>query len=478
MASVNTNDLRIQNARNLVKSIVDSRNSYVFIGRPMPWENDNDPPVPTNNIQEYYETMDQILSMQRITGDDVKFVVLRSSWLSGVTYDIYRHDYSKRNPSFSGVSNLYDARFVVINRTNNVYVCLDNNKNSPSLVEPLSDGDEPFYTSDGYQWMKIYKVGVNYFTGSPLDVFIPVDEVSPVRTVGCINTTIIESGGQGFTINPVGGPNQIPFYYCNVTGDGTGAVAKLVVSGGKVTKIEMSREGEGYTYAQLLFNSNNAYATLDDLDNDRNSLNPLGDGTFDATPIITPQGGWGSDNVRHLGATRISVYSNLKYNMSDFINNCTFRQIGILQGVDTGNALPNGLSGHFAAKMKLTPLEYEVGETIIQKFDANTTARGYVVGWDPDTLILRYIQDPVYHSDTDGVMVRFSNALPIIGLTSAKNGSVESDFDNPSGGLDFNNGLADPEFDKTEGMMTYLSNVSPVVRDESQSERINLIISF
>ena len=98
MASVNTNDLRIQNARNLVKSIVDSRNSYVFIGRPMPWENDNDPPVPTNNIQEYYETMDQILSMQRITGDDVKFVILRSSWLSGVTYDIYRHDYSKRNP--------------------------------------------------------------------------------------------------------------------------------------------------------------------------------------------------------------------------------------------------------------------------------------------------------------------------------------------------------------------------------------------
>ena len=97
---------------------------------------------------------------------------------------------------------------------------------------------------------------------------------------------------------------------------------------------------------------------------------------------------------------------------------------------------------------------------------------------DPDTLILRYIQDPVYHSDTDGEMVRFSNAYPIVGLTSGKSGTVESDFDNPAGGLDFNNGLAEPEFDKTEGMMTYLSNVSPVVRDESQSERINLIISF
>ena len=102
------------------------------------------------------------------------------------------------------------------------------------------------------------------------------------------------------------------------------------------------------------------------MDNDR-IFEPAGDGTFDATPIITPQGGWGSDNVRHLGATRISVYSNLKYNMADFINNCTFRQIGILQGVDTGTSIPNGLSGHFAAKMKLTPLEYEVGETIIQK---------------------------------------------------------------------------------------------------------------
>jgi hypothetical protein len=45
-------------------------------------------------------------------------------------------------------------------------------------------------------------------------------------------------------------------------------------------------------------------------------------------------------------------------------------------------------------------------------------------------------------------------------------------------GLDFVDGYSVPLVTKYSGLMTYLANISPVVRDPNQSERINLIISF
>ena len=73
-------------------------------------------------------------------------------------YDRYQHNYTVVNKSFSGASNLYDSNFVVLNSLNSVYVCLDNDGNTTSTVEPQSTGDDPFYTSDGYQWLRVYDI--------------------------------------------------------------------------------------------------------------------------------------------------------------------------------------------------------------------------------------------------------------------------------------------------------------------------------
>ena len=63
MATVRTNDLRVQNASNLMDSLNDigDASTYMFLGRPTPWPTgDNNPPVPTNNFSEFYRTYDQI----------------------------------------------------------------------------------------------------------------------------------------------------------------------------------------------------------------------------------------------------------------------------------------------------------------------------------------------------------------------------------------------------------------------------------
>ena len=170
MVAVNQNDLRVKNAQNLIRSLQGEivSNSYMFIGRPSQWESDiavpmvardrvgdMSPPYPENNWKDYYDIWNQMLFMQRLGSTAAHYMIPRINWSSGVVFDMYRHDYSEVIRSTSNATNLYDAPFYVINQNRDVYVCLDNNNGSESLVEPLNTTDEPFYLSDGYQWMRI-----------------------------------------------------------------------------------------------------------------------------------------------------------------------------------------------------------------------------------------------------------------------------------------------------------------------------------
>ena len=162
MATVNTNDLRIKNAKNLIDSFNDqsplglgtTANGYVFVGRVQPWADDNLPPPPQNNFKEFYTTYDDMLSLTRIDANDANRMIQKRKWRSSVVHDRYQHNYTLENKSYTGASNIYDCTFFVINSLNNVYICLDNNSNSPSTVEPNVTGNNSFYTSDGYQWLR------------------------------------------------------------------------------------------------------------------------------------------------------------------------------------------------------------------------------------------------------------------------------------------------------------------------------------
>ena len=64
-------------------------------------------------------------------------MIPKIKWESGLAYDMYRHDYrSLYNRSTTNASNLFDAKFIVINQNNDVYACLDNNEGAQSTVEP------------------------------------------------------------------------------------------------------------------------------------------------------------------------------------------------------------------------------------------------------------------------------------------------------------------------------------------------------
>ncbi|QBP06142.1 baseplate wedge subunit [Synechococcus phage S-B68] len=481
MATVNTNHLRVRNAKNLVGTL--GTNSYVFVGKPTAWiAGDEVPPTPTNSVSEYYDVHSQMLSMKLLTASDVYHAINRSLWVSGTVYDMYRHDYSITRTAYSGAANLHNANYYTVNQNNNVYVCLSNAGNGQSTVEPQNLGDEPFYTSDGYQWIRLYNLTADNVADNSTELYIPIatatDNDVVVTTAGEIYTVAIENGGADFTGNPAGVINQIPYYYCKIVGDGTGAAARVTVTNGSVSEIEVVRNGSGYTYATLDFAAGRVYQSLTDLDAENNALNPLGDGTLSTTVIIPPAGGWGTDLPTELNASRVMVFSSLAYNETDFSTNVSFRQIGILSGITGGGTT---VTTTYAAKVADGSGDYTIGETISQTVTIDSVdhiAKGLVVGWDADNDVIKYLQDPKLHADTDGNLYAFSGSFAITGADSGKATLPDVAFSGVSGDMTFSVGYASPEVTKYEGEILYLTNISPVLRQGTQTEKITLVITY
>ena len=74
--------------------------------------------------------------LANVPESNVHFMIQRNSWLSGEVYDMYRHDYDKNNKAYSGAERLEEAKYVVYTATGDVYICLNNNNNSPSTAAP------------------------------------------------------------------------------------------------------------------------------------------------------------------------------------------------------------------------------------------------------------------------------------------------------------------------------------------------------
>ena len=505
MSTIPTLDFRVQNAKNFIDSLYGPEGdnaAYVFIGKPTPWSDENRPPLPINNLESFYNTYHEMLSLRRIQGNECFPMIRRITWKSGTVYDYYRHDYSSTNPAYSNATKLDDALYYVINSKNVVYVCLFNSNNVPSIVEPQNETFEPFFTSDGYQWLKLFSIKSRVLSDFSTLNYLPVTtdganiDTRP-REGGEITTVVIDNRGDGYTISPGGTPNEVQSYYCKIVGDGEGAVASVRVTppsvenpevGQGIGAVRIVRPGSGYSYATLDFVAGRVYASLSDLDAEVNGLDPRGDGTFRNTVIINPPNGWGYDIGRQLGSYVAGVFSTFKYNLSDFFPETTFRQIGILQNPETNNGIPEGadtLSGVYGVKVveiEGQP-EFIIGEMIYQQrfnqqLNRTQTAKGMLVGWDEENKIIRYIQIPEQHvDDNDGTLYQFDSSTFIHGSQSKK--VVEPiAYTGSLSGLVFVDGFADTEVKRYTGSMIYLSNISPVLRQETQTERISLLVQF
>jgi|TARA_R110001606_G_scaffold1135_3_gene4058 hypothetical protein len=518
MSAIITDQLRILNAKEFVASVASTSNSYYsFVGLPNATEVSSawntSPPDPRDNFDEENNYWDTMIALKKINESDVKQVVRKNTWASGVNYDMYRHDIKANNPSKpSNAISLYEANYYVINSDFKVYICLQNGTD-PENPNGRASLDEPTFTDlepreagtsgDGYVWKYL-------FTISPSDIikfdstnFIPVPKDWETNTTDASVRNNASTSGQlkivTITNRGVGvGTANRTYTRVPIKGDGNGAEATVVINNNaKVESVTISNGGEGYTFGTVDLAAGGA---------------PTGSTSPIFNVIIPPQGGHGADIYRELGARNTLIYSRIENDSEnpDFITGNEIARIGIVQNPQAFSSTENlGLDKASAVYgLKLTGAGYSsatfaADAFITQTVGLGSTAVGRVVSYDSTTGVLKYWQDrSLAGFNTDGTqdtspvygnrLLRFTStpgasggSLNILGGSTTL--AIHTAFTGVSTvinnrtyylGQSFSDGVANPEVKKYSGNIIYIDNRPSITRSTSQKEDIKVILQF
>lgn len=518
MAAIITDQLRILNAKNFVAGVQTSSNSYyTFIGLPDPEDYQSDwntsPPSPKDSLNQANEYWDNMLALKKINSSDISQVVRKVQWSSGITYDMWRNDITRDNPSQpSGSFDIYSANYYIMNSDFRVYICLYNNatpennfQGGPSLDEPTFTDLEPREagnSGDGYIWKYLYTIKPSQAIKFDSTNYIPVPnnwETNPddaavrqnAESSGLIKIVTIRNRGVGM------GTANSTYTRVPILGDGFGAEATIVINNdSKVETVTVSKGGEGYSYGTVDLVAGNV---------------PTGTTPPVFNVIIPPPGGHGADIYRELGAYNVLTYARFENDTEnpDFITGNQFARVGMVENPTSYNSSSlltlDKASAVYA--IRLTGIGYSSAvfnpdSYITQTVGLGSTAVGRVVSYDQITGVLKYWQDrtncgfnsngtlnpdPIYGfrsnlftSDiTGGGSLAITGGSVSLGINTAFQGvSTVLNSRTYYLGQNFVNGLANPESQKFSGNIIYVDNRPSVTRSSSQKEDVKIILQF
>ena len=520
MPALISEQFRIHNAQQFEEAFSEASatNMYFFLGRPQEWDvttvagatsyvgqsagsqhsssylatpDENNPPTPIDSLRYEKEIFDDMISLKRIQSSDVRLVIPRYNWTSGVTYSMYRSNYSadyKANSAGENATQLYGGKYYVVNDYK-VYKCIYNGSSpanpsgTASTVAPTGTGTTIFSTADGYKWKFLYSIGtddvIKFFTTSymPLPSAWGVGgagdptngvDVKTAAVDGAIDTVVIKNGGSGYT----------DATYTNVpirgdylqTSTGVQALCSITVSSGSITNVTITTPGQGYTFGYINVNPT--------------EITGIGAGTSASLEvIIPPSGGHGFNAYKELGAKRVMINSRLQYDeTNEFPVDNDFRRIGILRDpLDSSGVVAASTTYSALTAIKFptaTAASFNVDEVITQ---ATTGASGKVVSWDSTTKILKIYQSPYEHistGDQGGELTPFSGGNAITGADSGSVETPDTTYSLTVSNLTFSNGYAAPEIQKYTGDIIYVENRRTVSRAIDQIEDVKLVVEF
>jgi len=517
-----------------VAGVANTANSYyTFLGLPnsgdvglgygtTDWNTNT--PAPKDGIKEYNDDYDTMIALKKLGTGDVKRMVRKYSWTGGTVYEMYKSNYTRDNLSPQTAStNLYDAKYYVVNSQFKVYICINNGQNptnplgKQSLDEPTFTDLEPKAagtSGDGYLWKYLYTI-------SPSDIikfdsidYIPVPsdwgtgdttDVKNASVDGKIETALIVNAGGGYQ------PISTTFNNIPILGDGTGGKASITVDAqGTVNDIVITDGGVGYTRGTINFFPGAPGA---ETGGPISGLSAVGVGTTsvaDFEVIIPPPGGHGFDVYRELGAYRVLLYSRFENDATnpDFIVGNDFARVGVVKNPTTpSGSILNQSRASALVGLKLRSLTggdvtnttYTVDTPVYQTIGVGSTAVGYVASWDSATAVLK-IYNPVGLASTSyGFrMVDFTSQIgaggsyAVAGQTGGAVLGIDTSFGtsaNPGTattvgsalvqlGQNFVEGVAEPEVKKYSGDILYIDNRAAIQRSANQKEDIKIVLEF
>lgn len=455
MVAIITTDFKKQIIQAIYDDVTDSAERYfIGIGRSEDWDSADLPPTPINSLRNIRNAR---LSLQSIkSAEDVSFVVPRTNWVSGTIYNAW-NDNIDRYPSPS---------YYVLTSDNGVYLCLEQGKNSfgnavPSTVQPTGASTKAFTTSDGYRWKFLYTITAlnasKFLTANYLPVQLVdfVDSSSSALDIeqkgiqdaaipGQISSIRILSGGTGYTSAPT----------ISIIGNGTGATATAVISGGAIVKIQMNNDssamGSGYTYAEAVLNGGGFTTPAQIL------------------PILSPFSGFGADPRDDLRSTAIMFNSKPSGEEGgSFIISNDFRQVVLMKGVKKWNDSDFiGNSGNLLRILKFSD--------VTSPFSSDKTILGGISG--AQALVDKYdtVNKIIYfHQSEETGFKPFTEGEIVTEINGSGNGTLDSSV------ADINS-FADSaaEVNAFSGKVLYLDNRAAIERSIDQTEDIKVIIAL
>lgn len=478
MAAIITEKFRLHNAKEFKQSATETGNAmYMFIGRPLSWADDSNPPTPVDSLNDEYDAYANMTALKKVSATDVSHAIIRRDWTSGTVYDEYRHNYTSSNTANSGASTLWASTFFVVTSDYNVYKVISNNGGANSTVMPTGTSTNILTTADGYKWKFMYSI-----SASDVIKFVTSDFI-PVKTIGAKSAVEGDVGGLGTAASDdnsaqwdvenaavdgtieharvtAGGSSygSDGNYNVAISGDGASGQLQVTVASGAITAVTVNAVGSGYSVASI---DNSILQT---------ATSSSGTGAaFDI--IISPKNGHGSDPVEELGGNYVIVNSRLEYaeGSGDFPTDNDFRQIGLI--VNPTNAGGNTLSSATTLSA-LNRISLQSGATMPAVDDTiasassitSGTATGKVVSVDSTNRYVYYLP----HVDSVGNYNDFANSNGVF-VGSTQKGTILA-----SGGVS----SAYPEVQRNSGDIVYLENRGAVARAADQIEDIKLIIEM
>ena len=478
MAAIITEKFRLHNAKEFKQSATETGNAmYMFIGRPLSWADDSNPPTPVDSLNDEYDAYANMTALKKVSSTDVSHAIIRRDWTSGTKYDEYRHNYTSSNKSTSNASTLWASTFHVVTSDYNVYKVISNNNGADSTVMPTGTSTNILTTGDGYKWKFMYSISASDVIKFVTSDFIPVKTIGAKAgvegDVGGLGVAAsddnsaqwdVENGATDGTIEharvTAGGSSygSDGTYNVAISGDGASGQIQVTVSSNTITAVAVNAVGSGYSVASI---TNSLLQT---------ATSSSGTGaSFDV--IISPKNGHGSDPVEELGGNYVIVNSRLEYaeGSGDFPTDNDFRQIGLI--VNPTNAGGNTLSSATTLSA-LNRITLQSGATM-PAVDATIasaasitsgTATGKVVSVDSTNRYVYFLPSV----DSVGNFNAFANSNGVF-VGSTQKGTI-----NASGGVS----AAYPEVQRNSGDIVYLENRGAVARAADQIEDIKLIIEM
>jgi hypothetical protein len=418
---------------------------YAFLAKVDPWEDDNNPPIPTQDQLYIKKTFKNMFVAKHILSNDISPVAQRIDWVSGDVYDYYRDDIDMF--AVSTETGLLLKNFYVINSYDQVFKCLWNNNGVPSTNEPYFEPgnygtNNIFQGADGYKWKFMYIVDigtkVKFMDANWMPVPVGANTPNPTLTsagAGSIDVINVINGGTGY--DPA---NSI--ITVSVTGDGLSSSGSAQVTDGVITDIIVNNPGGNYTYSNVTITSTS------------------GSGAYAIAPT-SPIGGHGFDSVSELGVTHIMLTSQFNGSEDGLIpTDITFHQVGLVINPTTTSLNPypaNGSIYKTTTDLIVAPGfgEYVSDELVWQGTTFETASFvATVLSFDTATNTVKLI-------NTRGVPT--TNA-PIFGKSSLTTRTL----------LSYN----DPDFIILSGYMSYIENRSGVQRSPDGIEQIKIVLGY